>query len=209
MSSDIGNPSDAAPKPWDRQPGETPRAFHGFVHYRDLPAWSRSIDAAYHEHQQQCEGKERDKSKRNPRAPTRWEQWSVNNGWVERVAHYDGFRAEERRLRREQELDDALDETVRLAKSGLARVAQRLRYMGPDEIQASQLDRWIKNLTEVQLKALGYPDRVEHEHSGPNGGPIPVEQQVDWKALLADPEARKALETLGMAVDGTEEATNV
>lgn len=210
MSSDPGNPPGDWPKPWHRQPCDTKTSFHAFMHYRDLPSWTRSIDAAYREHREQCLNADKGERQNNgrkaseggsSRAPRGWQNWSSANDWVERVAQYDEFRAEERRRRREQELSDALDETVRIAKSGLARVAQRLIYMGPDEIPAGQLDRWIKNLTEVQLRALGYEQRVGVELAGPDGGPIPVEQEVDWGKLLADPAMRQALETLGMAAD--------
>ncbi len=213
MSAELGNPPGDGPKPWHRQPFDTRTSFHAFVHYRDRPPWSRSIDAAYREHQEKCQGSKTKGQKRaskepaedeSRRAPRHWYEWSSRNDWVERVTEYDAHRAEVRRRRREQELEDALDETVKIAKSGLARVAQRLLRMTPDEIQASQLDRWIKNLTDVQLKALGYEQRVGLAVAGPDGGPIPVEQEVDWNKLLADPAIRQALETLGMAADGLE-----
>ena len=33
-------------KPWERQPGETAKAYDAFLHYRDLPAIDRSVEAA-------------------------------------------------------------------------------------------------------------------------------------------------------------------
>ena len=155
---------------WDIQPGETSKAFHAFEHYRDLPIGDRSIDAAYREHRQSCEGHQRGTN----RAPRRWKTWSVDNRWVDRAAAHDGDLSRRRRERRAAELREAQDRAAGIARSALYRLALRLENLNVDDIPAAVLDRWVKTLTEVELRALGHQDQVAVEHSGRDGGPIPV-----------------------------------
>ena len=44
------------PNLWDRQDGETPKAFAAFCLYRDLPAIDRSVLAAREGHQKDTKG---------------------------------------------------------------------------------------------------------------------------------------------------------
>ena len=197
-------------KLWRRQPGDTRASFHAFTHYRDLPPWKRSLDAAYYEHEEKClnvappakqAGDNTVTDDKHKRAPMQWGVWSSAHGWVERVAHYDEYRAEERRRRREQELDDAQDEIVSMVNLAMARIIQRLRSMTADELPLPVIDRWIKTLAEVKLRALGHEERLAVEHTGKAGGPIEIAESIDMAPLLANPATRKALETLGIALE--------
>ena len=62
-----------------------------------------------------------------------------------------------------------------------------------------QTGRWI--LSRRRPEKWG--DKMALEHSGPDGGPIEVEHQVDVAKVLSDPAARKALEDLAMALEDT------
>ena len=62
------------------------------------------------------------------------------------------------------------------------------------------LDRWLKTLTDVELKALGHQDKVALEHSGKDGGPIQTDMKVILDALN-DPEARDALDALSQRLE--------
>jgi hypothetical protein len=68
---------------WERLPGESSRAFHGYVHYRDLGA-ARSLDKAWREHKERC-----DHQPDHRRVTKRWATWSVDWGWVQRSEAYD------------------------------------------------------------------------------------------------------------------------
>jgi hypothetical protein len=69
---------------WERQPGETSRAFAAFAIYRDMSPGERSLRAT--------RGPRRGHAARTVRT------WSVKNRWVERAAAWD---AEQDRVRRE------------------------------------------------------------------------------------------------------------
>lgn len=166
--------SDERP-PWHRQPEDTRSSFHAFMHYRDLPPWSRSIDAAYREHQEKCKGAEQKGRQKGgkksaedepSRAPRRWQTWSSENNWVARVREYDTYRAEVRSQRRAAELDQALDDQATIADAGLRRIAVRLNSLRAEDIPARMLPQLLRAVSEVQLRALGHANKVAVEHSG-------------------------------------------
>ena len=84
------------PNLWDRQPGETPKAFAAFLLYRDLLAIDRSVSAAR-------EGQQKDKKG----TLRQWNGWSMRNGWVNRAAEHDSDLASRRRMRRGEALERA------------------------------------------------------------------------------------------------------
>ena len=182
---------------WDIQPGETAKAFHAFEHYRDMPPADRSIDAAYAEHLVRCQDGRQKVGKRSARA---WHRWSAANRWVERAAAHDADLSRQRRERRAAELQEPQDRAAGIARSALYRLALRLEKLNINEIPVAVLDRWVKTLTDVELRALGHQDKVALEHSGKDGGPIQTDMKVILDALN-DPEAREALDALSRRLE--------
>ena len=181
---------------WDIQPSETAKAFHAFSHYRDMPPADRSIDTAHAEHLARCEGRKR----RGKRGSNRWQDWSPKHDWVSRAAAHDADLSRKRRDRRARELEEAQDRAAKIARSALDRLEERLKAIDVEQIPAAVLDRWLKTLTDVELKALGHQDKVALEHSGPDGGPIQTDMKVILNALN-DPEAREALDALSRRLE--------
>ena len=181
---------------WDIQPGETAKAYHAFGHYRDMSPGDRSIDAAYREHVKHCEqGQTRGK-----RAAGFWQSWSTKHDWVSRATAHDADLSHQRRQRRAKELEEAQDRAAKIARSALDRLEERLKAIDVEQIPAAVLDRWLKTLTDVELKALGHQDKLALEHSGPDGGPIQTDMKVILDAL-ADPKTRDALDALSRRLE--------
>ena len=181
---------------WDIQPGETAKAFHAFSHYRDMPPAERSIDAAYAGHMARCEGQQ----KGSKRAAGFWMRWSVSNAWVSRATAHDADLSRKRRDRRARELEEAQDRAAKIAHSALDRLDERLQTLDIMQIPVAVLDRWLKTLSDVELRALGHQDKVALEHSGKDGGPIQTDMKVILDALN-DPEARDALDALSQRLE--------
>ncbi len=182
---------------WDIQPSETAKAYHAFGHYRDMSPGDRSIDAAYREHVKHCEqGQTRGK-----RAAGFWQSWSTKHDWVSRAAAHDADLSRKRRDRRARELEEAQDRAAKIAHSALDRLDERLKAIDVEQIPAAVLDRWLKTLTDVELKALGHQDKVALEHSGKDGGPIQADTQVVVDGL-SDPAIRNALKVLALGLEG-------
>ena len=145
--------------------GETDKAFHAFVHFRDLPPYERSLANAYREHHAECE------PERSENIPSHWHNWRRDWNWISRVEAHDAAVAMERRERRLAELREAEDEIQKTARAGRLRVAERLASVGGvDEngdpigeiIPLALLPKWFEIFSEMELKALGFADRIEH-----------------------------------------------
>ena len=157
--------------PWDRQPGETPEAFAAFCLYRDLPAVDRSIVAAVAQHRQN-----------GGKAPVRnWETWSSLYNWRERGLASDSDLASRRRMRRGDTLERAQDDIANMSRAALAKLLPLLQPtdaggLDPYQIPLSQIPSWLRTLADLQLKSLGYEDRVAL--TGKDGGPVKVEAKT-------------------------------
>ena len=150
---------------WDRQPGETPRAFAAFCLYRDLPAIDRSIVAAVAQHRKNG-GKA---SERN------WETWASLYNWRERGLASDSDLASRRRIRRADALERAQDDIANMSRAALAKLLPLLQPteaggLDPYQIPLSQIPSWLRTLADLQLKSLGYEDSIAL--TGKDGGPV-------------------------------------
>src|SRR5687768_11743236 len=85
--------------PFERQPGESPRAYAAFCRYRDLEPSSRSLDRAWRA--------------ANPAQPSHrrrsktWAEWSARWGWPERAAAFDAHLDRQKRIALEREQVEA------------------------------------------------------------------------------------------------------
>ena len=193
-------------KPWEKQPKETSKAFHAFVHYRDLPPYSRSIAAANNDHilncEHLCEGDEcTDHPTFTKRAPRHWKGWSTDKNWVARVAAHDSELAMIRREKRAVDLERAQDDIASVSSATLSKIAQRLTTLAPDEIPVQQLASWTKLLSETLLRALGDEERSAIRVTGAEGGPVQVDQTVH----VPDPETWSEIIRIREAIGDVEE----
>ena len=150
---------------WERQSGETAKAYAAFLLYRDLPAIDRSVPAAREGHQKDTKGTLR-----------QWKGWSMRNGWVNRAAEHDSDLASRRREHTAKELERSQDDALILIRAALAKVAERIQGMDAEELAVGQIPAALRTLIELEFKVLGYEDRVAL--TGKDGGPVKVEAKT-------------------------------
>ena len=76
-----------------------------------------------------------------------------------------------------KELDRAQDDAVVLIRAALAKVAERIQGMDAEDLAAGQIPAALRTLIELELKVLGYEDRVAL--TGKDGGPVKVEAKTE------------------------------
>ena len=185
---------------WERQLGETAKAYAAFLVYRDLPAIGRSVAAAW--------GRKK--------GGKQWERWCTSHDWVNRAAEHDSDFASRRRERMEKELDRAKDDAAVLIKATLAKVEERIEGMDPEELAAGQIPAALRTLVELELKVLGYEDRVavtgkdggpvKTELTGKDGGPVKTQHVFQPTPELWDEVLRERAEFERLRDGDTEEA---
>ena len=161
------------PNLWDRQTGETVKAFAAFCLYRDLPAIDRSIVAAVAQHRY-LGGKA---SVRN------WETWASRYNWRERGLSSDSDHASRRRIRRGDALERAQDGIATMARAALSKMLPLLQPLesggvDPYQIPIAQIPSWLRTLADLQLKALGHEDSITL--TGKNGGSVTVDTKTEY-----------------------------
>ena len=76
---------DEVPALWERQQGESAKAFAAFCAYRDLPAERRSVREAY----RAAGGQKVVRTGSGLKAPRTWRDWCGANAWQARAAAWD------------------------------------------------------------------------------------------------------------------------
>lgn len=135
---------------WERQPGETARAFEAFCIYRDMGA-SRS-----HRKTGQKLGKNR----------TTIAEWSSKYEWVKRVAAWD---VEQDRIARQKQLQDIKKMRKRhaaLASTMLTKAALALQNLKDEEISASEISRMVDVASKLERISRGDVGEVVEERDG-------------------------------------------
>ena len=128
---------------WDRQPAETSKLYHMFVHYRDLGP-TRSLDRAYNAHRTACEGRPGG----GKRASGYWERAAVRWGWSERAGLWDDHIERQTRAQTAKEHADIRLRHARLAQGAMTALTVPVRTV----IDALQQDPGLMTRLVEQAK---------------------------------------------------------
>lgn len=137
-------------EPWERQEGESAKAFEAFCVYRDM-GLNRSI---------------RKVAEELSKSETLMARWSGNYNWVERATQWD---SEQDRAVRQQQLDDIKKMRKRhadLAQSMLIKAARALQRLPDDEIKASDVSRMVETASKLERISRGDSETIIEERDG-------------------------------------------
>lgn len=166
--------------PWERQAGETSKAYAAFCAYRDLGP-SRSIPKAYQTHT-------------NLGHFTTLKAWSAEYNWVERAQAYDDYIDAEKRAVNEEELRKMAERQAQEAEIIQRKVVQTLVAKDVDEITAGECAKLFDVAVKVERLARGAPtekvDATIGNRIGADGRAEPVIIEVDIGGTLAPAEAK-------------------
>ena len=139
------------PEPWERQPGESAKAFEAFVLYRDMGK-ERSVRKVAHL---------LDKSR------TLIGRWSSEKDWPVRASAWD---TEQDRITREkqvQEIAKMRSRHTKLAESMLLKAAKALQKLDPEDMNSNNITRMVDVATQLERLSRGdTTDSIEIRDGG-------------------------------------------
>lgn len=138
-------------EPWERQPGESAKAFVSFAAYRDLGPLHRS------------QAKTHEITGANRRTI---EMWSKKYEWQKRVSAWDAEVDRQRRIKNLEDIEAMRDEHAKIAKSMLVKSAQALVKIPIDEIKASDISRMVEVASKLERISRGDVGEVVEERDG-------------------------------------------
>ena len=121
-------------QPWDRQPGETAKAFEAFKAYRDLGS-ERSITKA---------------AQALNKARATMGEWSGRWGWVERVAAYDRYLDRIEQEKAVKEYQKMIERHTRIAMSIQEKAVRALSELKEEDLTPSVLLAYLAKATEIE-----------------------------------------------------------
>jgi hypothetical protein len=153
------------PHPWERQPGETNKAWNAFRIYRDMDAAERTIKSV---------------SKQLGYSVTALcERWSRLNDWVSRAGTYDAHMDEQRRNRRERERLAASDRRVQIAKNMQLVGGAAIQELGTKIQEALQKGKPIPKISLKDATAIiNAGVQIERLESGESTSNIALEGMI-------------------------------
>lgn len=146
------------PEPWERQKGETAKAYAAFCAYRDLGP-DRSIRKA---------GEKLGKNQ------TTLEQWSAQNKWRERAGKWDDEQDRIARADQIAEIKKMRKRHADLATAMLVKAAKALQRIPEDEVRASDVSRLVETASKLERISRGDVGDVIEERDG--GQAVPAVQ---------------------------------
>lgn len=158
------------PDLWERQAGETAKAFAAFELYRGMPATERSGAKV---------------AQQLGRAKQLIDRWSSANSWVVRVRAWDDHLAAAAREEAVVELERMVKRHANLAVGFLGKVTRRLQSMQPDDLQPRDLVQWTKVATDLERMSRGQLVG-DQDTQGQAAGAFSTEEQ--WRRTYVCPE---------------------
>lgn len=151
------------PKPWERQPDETPKPFEAFCIYRDLGV-NRSIAQV---------------AAKLSKSEQLMKRWSSANNWVERAAAWDDEQERIERVAAEKERIKAIKSMRKrhasIATAMLIKASQALQELPADEVKASDISRMVDVASKLERISRGdVGDVVEERNGGDAISPVQI-----------------------------------
>jgi hypothetical protein len=198
-SQEQGLPVSDVLLPYERQPGESSKAFAAFVAFRDMGP-DRSVLKAY----RQKTGK---KQARQPGGL--WNGWATAHDWHRRAEAWDRHLDQQAREAHEQGRREMGERHAKIAVALQEKAVQRLKTMKPEELSSADLLRYAIEAAKLERLARGEPEEIREERQKVTGHhEINLFAQIEQLAAAFRPLLRSGLENGVLSADGGAESVH-
>ncbi len=133
-------------RPWDKQPGETTKAYAAFVAFKNIePAFRSQVRVAS------------DLSKSRQQI----QRWSSKWNWEERASAYDETQEVEllaSRIEMKKRMDE---EHLRIVRHARNKAVQALKDLDPKDLTPSELRHWLDMTLKLERLIMGEPESIQ------------------------------------------------
>lgn len=141
----------AKKQPFERQDGESDKAFEAFSKYRDM-----GVDRTVRKVAQELD-----------KSLTIIGRWSTRWDWVERVKSYDAEMDRKRLIQQEKDRINMSKRHANFATGFQQKVMERLQTLKPEELSPSEMIRWFDIAVKIERLSRGEPTEISTlEHGG-------------------------------------------
>lgn len=147
-------------EPWDRLPGEGPKAWAAFQTYLNMDPSRRSLAGAYRQHT----GREQARH-----VSGCWTAWYGRWNWRRRAEKRDAYDAEVRHEENQKAIAKMAKRHAAIAANMQAKLVERLQALDTQDIPPSMLPAWLDITVRVERLARGVlPNTpIEQADTGP------------------------------------------
>lgn len=138
-----------AKKAWERQPGETSKAFGAFCIYRDIGP-QRSMPQVLEIGNLSCK-------------LNNLETWCTRYSWVARAAAYDDYLDSIKRKEKEKQIVEMSERHAKLAVAFQAKIAERLKNLEIAELSPKDMCHWLDVSTKLERISRGEPTEIQKQ----------------------------------------------
>lgn len=124
--------------PWERQPGESGKAFEAFACYRDMGE-SRTFTAVAEKLQKSC---------------TLIRRWKAKFNWEERVSAYDIDLTRKSHKEKQRLVSDTQKRQLKIAAQLELKALEALKLLEPEEMSPRDIKELLKLATDIEHKIL-------------------------------------------------------
>jgi hypothetical protein len=144
--------AETRPDPWEKQPGESPKAFRAFAIYRDTPTAERS---------------QRRVAAELGKSGALIGRWSSQHSWVARAEAWDSELDRVKREAAKRGIEEMNDRHIGIALQMQAIIVKRLQEANiaikPEQLDPSELARWFDLAYKAERMARGVADTSDRE----------------------------------------------
>jgi len=137
-------------RPWEKQPGETAKAFAAFVAFKNIePAFRSQVRVA------SDLGKSRQQIQR----------WASEWDWDERASAYDEEQEDKLLASRIEQKKKMDEEHLRIVRGARNKAVQALKQLDPKDLTPSELRHWLEMTLKLERLIMGEPESIEERRT--------------------------------------------
>jgi len=154
-------PKSNSGKPWERQEGETEKAFEAFSVYRDLQGSARTFTAVAEKLHKSC---------------TLIRRWKTQYNWESRVLAYDNHLQNAATAEAEKQCKEMTERHIKIAKQLQLKALEALKNLKPEGMTPKDIKEFLK--LGVEMEQFSRTSDIEKQKETATGNEVSLADAI-------------------------------